>query len=505
MKRFILPIIIFNIITFSIVRGQTILAVHSENDAHFPKLLWYSINIKDTTDFSVYRTGLEKTDFKPVHTIQRSYMKGDTLFFRVIDTTLTKKALYKYFIALPYNKDSVIRSEVLYGHNMGNMPSPQIVHFKATPSDEKKAILLSWKLNYNFTVNTLSIYRSTNYEAGYELIAQLSGDAESYTDRVNVANEAYFYFFVIHDYFGYQMPSIRFHGIATYKEKPFSPQNAKLTADNNSVKLSWTRMGNNIIGYRIYRQVNNSGKFVQINNMFYTPDKEVSYTDSTISQFSNKNVNYYIVSVSDGFVESNPSDTLHYRLQEDIVKTAPKECDYVIDSLNRVMLIWTSQEADEEVKGYNVYRFQTGGEKEKLNNRLIPFNVNYYTDVNNNGRTAYNYEIETISITNTPSLNKTTVNVGKHYVPAHLILSLKRTDKGITIEAIPLTENGIKEILLFKQVNSGSPAQLAKMSPDTIRFTDTNVKSGELYSYSAVAVYKDNSEEIVNAGVIMRY
>lgn len=505
MKKYILLLFAFNFFTCHFIQAQNIRALQSINDGKYPRLKWYSTGIQDSSMFSVYRTGLEKIDFKPILSLQGTFIKGDTLIYWVVDTTLTEKALYKYFITLPYNKDTVTRSEILYGHNMGPLPSPQVINFKATSAEDRKALDLNWKLNYNFTVNTLSIYRSTKYDDGYELIANVSGDTESYTDPVNIANEAYYYFIIVHDFFGYQRPSVRIAGIATHKEKPFPPQNVKIKNEDNQAKLTWNRVGNNIVGYQVYRQINDFGNYYLISNLFYTPEKEVSYIDSTIKAFENKDLRYYVVSVSDGFVESNPSDTLSLHVQGDILKAAPQECDYVIDSLDRTMLIWTSQENDAEVTGYNIYRSSGNGENVKLNQQLIPFNVNYFVDTDNTQTSEYIYEIETVSITNTPSATRAIARVNRQHMPQHLILSLNKTNKGVLIQGVPLSGTNIKEIVLFKQTNSGVPKQVTKLKPDNIKYTDINVKPGEIYNYSAIAVLKDNTKETVNAGVVMRY
>lgn len=489
-----------------ILKAQAVFALNSDNNSETPRLQWYTTANIDSTNFAVYRTGIKKIDFKPISTIKGTTItKGDTLIFWVADTTLTEKGLYKYFITLPYKNDTLIRSEVLYGHNMGYFPDPQIIDFDAESNPDKKAIDLSWKLNYNFTVNTISLYRSPKYDDGYELIAQLPGNATNYTDPVNIANEAYYYYFIIHDFFGYQRPSIRFHGISKYREKPIAPKNIELTVEDKMAHLSWERLGSNIVGYRVYRKIDLDGRFMPVSNMFFTPDKLVRFTDTTSKYLKAENFQYYAVSISDGFLESNPSDTLTYHKPGEIVKSSPKQGDFVLDSLKRIKLIWTSQDSDTEVKGYNVYKI-SNDKTEKLNEKLIPYHVNYYLDKTNTGKSDCDYEIETISITNTASLIRTPVKVPSQHIPQHLILAVNKTDKGISIQAVPLTDTGIKEIILLKKTAiTGSPKQIAKLKPNDIMFTDANVKSGEIYSYSAIAVYKDKSQEVVNAGVAIRY
>jgi hypothetical protein len=275
--------------------------------------------------------------------------------------------------------------------------------------------------------------------------------------------------------------------------------------EEKMVHLSWERLGSNIVGYRVYRKIDFNGRFMPVSNMFYTPDKLVKFTDTTAKHLKAQNIEYYAVSISDGFLESNPSDTITYHKPGEIVKRSPKQGDFVLDSLNYIKLIWTSQDSDTEVKGYNVYKI-SNDKTVKLNEKLIPYHVNYYLDKTNAGKSDCDYEIETISITNTASLIRTPVKVPSQHIPQHLILAVSKTDKGISIQAVPLTDKEIKEIILLKKTAiTGSPKQIAKLKPNDIIFTDVNVKSGEIYSYSAIAVYKDKYQEVVNAGVAIRY
>ncbi len=505
MKKITIKLIILGLVIINTTQAQQIYALKSECNGDFPHIKWYSALFQDASNFEVYRTGLEETNFQLVNTLHGKDLKGDSLIYWIIDTTLTEKALYKYFITVPYVKDSVVRSEITYGHNLGPMPAPQVIKFNANAVDGEKAINLTWKLNYNFTVNSITILRSSNYDEGYEVLTKLSVDTESYTDYVDVANEAYFYSIVIHDFFGYQSPSIRIHGISNFKQKPIRPQNFEALNTNNRAELSWKRVGQNIVGYKVYRKINQNGSFFPLGKMFYQPQEKIAYIDSTINNYKNKDISYYVVSISDGFVESNPSDTIQIHVQGEIMKGSPQKCDYIIDSLNRVMLIWTSQEEDINVKGYNVYRSIKDGNKTKLNKQLIPHAVNYFVDKENTGENEYYYEIETVSTTNTPSLSRTSLQINRHEAIPHLILSLTIIDKGIQIEGLPLDDINIKEIILYKQTNSENPKQLKKLSPTNIKYTDINVKSGDLCNYSAVAVYKDSKMVTVNGGVIVRF
>lgn len=485
--------------------GQAIHSLQSVNESRFPEISWHSKIFQDSADFQIYRSGMENTDFIPITTLHGKYAKGDSLIYWIVDTTLTREALYRYFITVPYSLDTLTRSDVMYGHNMGVLPSPRVVSLHARSAEEKKAIHLEWKLNYSFTVNIISLYRSSNYEDGYELVAHLPGDAESYTDPVEVSNEAYFYFLLIHDYFGYQSPSVRVHGIAKYSEKPIPPQNFSIVMEDQQAGLYWEKTGGNIIGYRVYRKSTDFGSYFPLTGIIPESGNKGTYLDTTVRHFQNRHLQYYVVSISGGFSESNPTDTLEVYIPGEIIKAPPAECDYVIDTSGYTMLIWTSQETDAEVKGYNVYCSANKQEKIKLNSALIPYHRNFFTDEKNTGTGEFLYEIETVSITNTPGITRAGRIVHRHEEALQLILTLKRDGKGILITGAPIDRNDIKHIVLYRQTGLGKPIEVAKLLPHTITYTDVNVKPGELYQYIAIARFNNNETQMLNNGVLIRY
>jgi hypothetical protein len=502
-----IPISILIVLFPIVLSGQQIKGYRSESGINFPKLTWYSTNTKDTSTYTIYRANVKENSFCRVQTLHRITIHPDTLFFRVTDTTLIEKGMYKYYIAMfsPTQKDSIIKSEVLYGHNMGHVASPHVVSFTAMSAKGQKAIELKWKLNYNFSVRSMTMYRSMKYETGYKPIAILSSDAESYTDPVELANEAYFYFLEINDFFGYQVPSIRVFGISDLKEKPYPPQDFKVNNDQKTATFSWRGVGDNIIGYRIYRSIGNSEIYSLLADHINSATRIVNYTDTTVSAYKNVALKYYAVAMSDGFVEGNTTDTLSIYSNTEILPGIPEECNILTDGQGNFKVVWTAQEKDVNLKGYNVYRSINGGGKILLNNGLIPYFRNYYIDTDNKCVGGFEYEIESVSITNSPSAVRKKVTIRVADPAMNLILSIQQSPNGIVISGEPIASAEVKEVLLYRRADQAEPMILARLSPDKIYYKDTKVTQGKFYTYSAMAVLKNGNKTEVNTGVGIRY
>ncbi len=484
--------------------AQDIRGFKSINKDSIPELHWVAANLKDSLEIKIFRSPVDSMEFREIQTFSHIKYSNDSAYFMVMDTTLQRKSLCKYFIQTSID-DKIVRSEILYGHNMGNIPPPGLVRFKARSAEDKKALVLTWKLNYKFTVKSLSLYRSENYDSGYEFVANLPADAETYTDRVEISNEAYYYFIQIHDFFGYLMPSVRIHGICTYKEMAYPPENFNVSINDDKVLITWERVGRNVKGTKIYRRIGNTGRFYPITTTIPTPNRENAYTDTTINSPGRKEVQYYAVNISDGFLESNPTDTISIMSLGKSVVGPPKEVSYILDSLDRIMLIWDSQDGDPNVKGYNVYRSVNEGTPERLNAGLLSYSSNFFTDSSLQDYGRITYFIETVSITNTPSKIRKSINVQRNQPRLHLVLNLRSEKNGISVSWIPLKDKNMKNLLIYRQSGSDAPVLLSRLSPDTNRFMDSGAVSGNIYTYIVVAKLINGGELVVNDGVSMSY
>ncbi|HUX53346.1 MAG TPA: hypothetical protein VMV56_02910 [Williamwhitmania sp.] len=490
------------------LEGQVITGFNTLSGTKNPELYWIAKNMPKPNNFKVFRSGMEKKEFKEIGTIHLTEMRHDTLVFLVIDTTLTKEGLYQYYIEVKTADSTTVHSDILFGHNLPNIPKVMLTSFTAEPAKDRKAIHLQWKLNYGFTVKSLSLFRSKKFDTGYQLVASLPADAVEYTDPVDFSNEAYFYFIQINDFFGYQLPSIRIHGFSTFKETPYPPQDFKLAHKEGSVELTWKNVGSNVVGNKIYRQIstvtngNAANKFFPCTGLIKSVGERGSFTDTILKSNPSVQVSYYVVAVSDGYVESNPSETLTVVNQGPAEASPPKELSYVIDSLQNLMLIWTRQNDDPQIAGCNIYKSGEGLATTKLNKKLVPVGINYFTDENFSGYGQCTYEVEAVSVSGAPCKVRANINVGPVFPRPRVILSLQKTDKGISVEWSSISAKGIKRMELYRQAGDDKPTLLTTIkNGEKTSYLDLTAKPGGFYVYSVVAILNDNTKLVINEGV----
>ena len=482
-----------------LIIAQNIPVLRSVSGTGYPELTWYSFQHGLKPGYSVFRAPVGTDDFRPVNTTRLFSERNDTTFFTVSDTTLEKKGLYMYYIEVSDPKGTVLKSDVIYGHNMGSIPSPAVTDFTATSDTTRKALHIRWKLNYSFSVKSFALFRSRHYDRDFVCVATLPADTTGYTDPVAVSNEPYFYFLLISDYFGYQLPSVVIHGICTYAEKPYPPQDFAAAGSGEAVRLSWRRLGSNVIGYRVFRS-GTEGRFTQISPML-PPDSLASYTDTTANIPGVTRARYYAVAVSDGYLDSNPTDTLEVALPWNTVVEAPAEADHVIDSAGHIMLLWTLPETP-GVSGYNVYRSYRNSEPRKINSVLIPAETNTFTDNNPMGYGAYDYYIESVGPTGRSSAAQTVVHANLPVPGYHVVLTAVASDQGIVISWAPPGFPDLDAFYFYRKEGSAPARMAAMVKPGAGTWTDSGVKPGVSYIYTLVAEFRDGGRLLVNDGIL---
>jgi hypothetical protein len=483
----------------SILFGQAIVLDKSISDSNFPEITWRTTGNIDTMEFQVFRAGVNESAFAPIHTIQfvEPINGGDTTAFVVIDTTLTTKGLYLYYIQVMRNRQ-VVKSETAHGHNFGMLPKPRLTSFKATPLKERKAVRLDWAFNYQETINSMSLYRSSSYETGYVKVAELDAGMTSFEDVIPVANEPWFYYMVIHDYFGNQLPGVRIPAFATYAEKPFRPNNIHGEFKTDSIVLDWTNPAENSVGYRVYRSIEGK-QFRLMNEMNQSLAGEVIFIDSSPEIKSTTRLAYFVRNVSDGFLESNSSDTMSFYIPEHEKVLPPDELDFITEQNSNIKLLWTPP-SEGLVLGYNVYLRSPEGKTQKLNTEVL--RENHYVDTVFRAEGKYLYAIESVGYANKVSERRTSTTI-THYPPnIHVIVDLKKRVDGLEISWKQPLANHITKVMLYKKSDQ-DPAVLTKSFPaeEDVVYLDTKVSSGNTYLYTLVALMSDNSEIVINDGV----
>jgi hypothetical protein len=415
----------------------------------------------------------------------------------VFDTTLTEKAIYLYYVKIKSGGKTFVSSMAM-AHNFGIIPPPQITSFKATPLTDRKAVRLEWQVSSPRLINSLTLYRSRSYDTGYVKVGDFAADITTFTDVIPIANEPWFYYLEIHNWFGGTSQSVRVPAFATFAEKPIPPQNVHSHFKNDTVFIDWKNVSRNIIGYRVYRSVDDK-PFMQLHEMQPGVKEKMFFTDTGKEVSKAIKLRYYIRNVSDGFVESNSSDTVNFYLPEHKPVFPPDEADYVVLPDKTIKLLWIPPKKGLTL-AYNVYLTDENGKKTKLNK--YPLAQNSFSDTVYRKAGKYIYEIEGIGINGKYSGNKTQISVYRYNSDLHVIIDIKRYKEGLSISWRKPLNPHIKKILLYKQSGNNKPLLFKQFTENTDKTVyDNEVQYGNGYQYILKAELDNGDTTVLNDGV----
>ncbi|GEM_PF-980240 len=496
-------------VTPFLMQGQAIKGLRSDNTGQFPRLEWYSGVAPDTAVCRAYRGSVDKEDF--VRILPQYYIKvqADTTFYFIFDTTLTVPGVYRYYIDVPGKRDTV-HSEILFGQTPGFTKIPYVESFTAEPVAGKKAIRLQWKLNDTRTVQGLALFRSRKYADGYELVARLNPDAEVYEDPVERSNEPWFYFLQIRDFFGYQPPSVRIHGFSTYASRPLPPQEMSATVDNGRVKLRFRKVGEDIIGFNIYRREGDKSRYLMVARMDVAKSEWYEMKDTVPYAPQARELFYYATALSDGYLESNPGDTVWVNLSGLLDVAPPSGLMVITDDPGYPMLIWDPMEGNPSVAGFNVYRTSGQGRNAeiqkpvKLNKTLIHYSLNYFTDSTAGLEGEYLYEVESVNQLGKPSALRSGARIDIVPEIPVLILAARQDDSGIILSWQGLTDPDIVKLHIYRRKGEGLPELIASKPNSQGSLTDGKTTPGNSYSYWIEAEKTNGKKLMVNQGILVR-
>ena len=302
-----------------------------------------------------------------------------------------------------------------------------------------------------------------------------------------------------HDYYGDQLPSVRIPAFATFREKPMSPFNLRDKVSNDSVYFEWENIGPNIIGYRVYRSIDKN-PFYLMSDMVYNREPKSKFFHVGPEIKDAINLEYYVLNVSDGFLESVPSDTIFFYFAENEKVFPPKSLDKIVNHDRSVQLLWVKPDEGLTL-GYNVFITDPGGQTLKLNKD--PIGLNYFTDTLYRTPGKYTYAVEGVGVYEKLS-DRRASTVVKHYpLNLHVILDLMRVNEGLKVSwKHPLNKHIGKVILYKKSEKDERSIALAEFSgKEDIEYLDKDITDNLLYIYMLKGVMSDGSIITLNRGV----
>ncbi len=466
-----------------------------------PDITWeYPMGI-DSIDFTIFRASVKDKIFHKIQTFH--YLDAsnpDTARFVMVDTTLVKEGIYLYKIRIQL-EGNTIESAIAVGHSYKMLPQPSVVFFNAKSLEDRKGVKLNWKFNYANTLRTIELYRSKNYDSGYIKIADLPGQSTGYTDYVDIANEAWFYFMKPIDYFGELQPSIRIPVIPTFGEKPIAPLNFYGKIEGDEVVLHW-RNDNPVKSYKVFRKTDEDVDFQQITGLIQNDSANITYRDSDTLLKSVLKVRYCVTNVNDAFLESTFSDTLSFHFLKHEKVLPPASLDYFKQGEN-IRLIWQKPKEGMTLS-YNVYLTDPDGKTSLLTPKGTA--SNYYVDSVLRPAGKYVYAVEGIGVEGKKSRLMTRIVVQRDKIKFHIIMNLQRAKNGIEISWADLPSKPVKKYQLYKKAGKGKLVLKKSFAPGKdVQYVDTKVQKGGNYLYVLKALLMNGKTITVNEGVNMIY
>ncbi len=466
-----------------------------------PDITWeYPLGI-DSIDFTIFRASVKDKIFHKIQTFH--YLDAsnpDTARFVMVDTTLVKEGIYLYKIRIQL-EGNTIESTVAVGHSYKMLPQPSVVFFNAKSLEDRKGVKLNWKFNYANTLRIIELYRSKNYDSGYIKIADIPGQSTEYTDYVDIANEAWFYFIKPIDYFGELRPSVRIPVIPTFGEKPIAPLNFYGKIEGDEVVLHW-RNDNPVKSYKVFRKTDEDIDFQQITGLIQNDSANITFSDRDTLLKDVLKVQYCVTNVNDAFLESTFSDTLSFHFLKHEKVLPPASLDYFKQGEN-IRLIWQKPKEGMTLS-YNVYLTDPEGKTTLLTPKGTA--SNYYVDSILRPAGKYVYAVEGIGVKGKKSRLMNRIVVKRDKIKFHIIMNLQRAKNGIEISWADLPSKPVKKYQLYKKAGKGKMILKKSFTPGKdIQYIDTKVKKGGNYLYVLKALLLNGKTITVNEGVNMIY
>jgi fibronectin type 3 domain-containing protein len=401
--------------------------------------------------------------------------RGDSVIYTVEDEQIKKEQLYQYAIT-PVNRfggGAAAVSDTIYAVVVDEyLLTPKIFNVKA--DSIKNKMVLNWSFMRPDFISAVSIYRSTDYENGYQLIGSTSG--YNYIDNTAIPGQKYYYYLIVTDKMGRTGPrGIRAYGLMFKTKKSATPTNIGLITKNKQNIISWTDVNNDTRGYYIYRTNQFEGELKVITEMIYRDEKatdQFSFTD-TATNLAGK-VGYAVVSENLSNVRSDFSRTVYIE-NSTVGPTAPTIIDFK-NLGNNIHLFWLDRATDKLITGYNIYRKIGKADFIKVNKvPVLAYKTSYKDSVLLNDQ-ELSYKMTSVNTAGLESSfsDEMIVQIAQMvYAPSSLKSYFGQDNKNIILQWQP-SQSEVAKYEIYRYVRGTDPTKIADVNAKVFTYTDTN-------------------------------
>ncbi len=430
--------------------------------------------------------------FNPVKALKVLYVKHDSAFLNIQDGGIKANLPYEYMI-VPFDLygNAGKRSDTLVvsGDNIIEVARPAKIKTRNQKGIE--GIIINWEVPDPKKTVSLKLFRSTDYDIGYELLTELSGADTMFVDQTALPMQKYYYYFTISGLLGEKSgQSAKVFGIYQSTLPVLPPIMVQAEPKPNGVRISWRPGDDHIRGYYVFRGDRNH--LEQISNLQH----DTVYMDTSKVLSGREVYAYSVVAEGLSYQRSTPSDTVfvHPSVNEMILSPTGMETRI---SDGKVKIFWDDMEVnDENIIAYIVYRRRGKEAWTQISNPAVEHN--YYTDSLVQQGQVYQYTAKSVSITGKISpmgmAAAAIVPVADNILqPPSEIVAYKATGQ-VTLRWSGVSQSEIEGFRLYRSENGKPPVLIQSVDKNTYEIKDATIKSGVSYTYSISSFDKNKNE-----------
>ncbi|MDA3880504.1 MAG: hypothetical protein PF436_08955 [Prolixibacteraceae bacterium] len=316
----------------------------------------------------------------------------------LIDSMILEGVSYRYLlVAVDVLGNPGTLSDTVRVNLNGETIAP-LESFEA--KEENGFIELKWRANNGSHVQSISIFRSENFDDGYKLLSRVPIADTSFTDRQIQKGISYFYYLVFQGLYSESAPSAKVIGLIDEKDKPvLAPGSVKVTKTNEGNLVEWKSAEIGTKGYYVYRGEGYTKTEYQISDLVVSDSTKVTFVDSISNLMPGQTYCYAVSAVNKGNLEGPLSNVV---ISTPVKPELPTPTNLVVKIYNdNAMLFWDNiSSMSNYITGYEVFRTESEVSQFEAIGRA---NASTYYDSTVIRGVNYSYSIKTLGIEDSKS------------------------------------------------------------------------------------------------------
>lgn len=454
--------------------------------------------------FRIFRSIYMQTDFEEIFVNSGISNRGDSLIVGITDTNVFENGRFLYYI-VPYDIYGIAgnNSDTVTVNNTFSNSKSMLNSFVAESDKNKHSINLKWNLKQNADLVGINIYKSKNYNQGYELLVSLPKVDTLYQDGDVEPIQTYFYYIETQTIYGVSERSTRIIGMLEADRTAFAPNNFSAeNLKNNIIKLAWQQPSHDIKSYRIYRGISPADSdMIEIRHILADSTIDVVCYD-TLNSNAFSSYYYAVKSENSSYSISPFSEILPISVQNTnyIIPTPMNLNGQISDKA--ILLVWDNLkdiDFDNRVGSFKVYR-QTlnNGEVDSskfqiLGNPETELVNNYYEDRNIEAGKKYMYSVKAVGYLGNESSLSAPISIEVPLIRPLSIsnVSVISNDSGkFSISWNKTSQANVRKYKIYRILTNtkATPTMLAELDADTNIYEDSieSLSSNVFYTITCV-------------------